>query len=49
MNYLLKTKLGEPIHKCKASSKGNAELYFAKVKGLEVNDLLRIYDVVEVN
>lgn len=49
MKYQLKTKLGEPIYKCEANSQENAERYFAKVKDLEVKDLLRIYNVVEVN
>lgn len=43
--YLLKTKSGDVINKCKAKYFEDAIEYFATIKNLSTTDLLNIYTV----
>lgn len=43
--YKLKTKSGEVIAKCEASTLRNAQIYFSIRKNIELEELLKIYIV----
>jgi hypothetical protein len=47
--FTLKTKDGESINTIKASNIDEAKIMFAEVKRLKPNELVKIYNVEELN